>query len=112
MTPPIVGSVSTEMNIPLASRRLKRAALVLAICMRENMPSCILAPPPEPEMITRGSLLSRARAAALVIFSPTTEPILPMMKLESVAPNTIFLLWMVPVPTRAASFRPVRFCSV
>src|SRR5882672_2172237 len=38
-TPPMVGSVSTEMNGSLCAASCVSAAVVLAICMRENKPS-------------------------------------------------------------------------
>ncbi len=48
---------------------------------------------------------------ARVSFSPTTEPMLPMMKAESVTPKATRRARIMPVPTIAASFSPVRFCS-
>ena len=45
------------------------AALVLAICIRERMPSCIRAPPLAEKMM-RGSLCFWAYSTARVIFSP------------------------------------------
>ncbi|MNO02006.1 hypothetical protein D3C81_2222910 [compost metagenome] len=44
-TPPVVGWVSTEMYGCPASRSLPSAAEVLAICISENRPSCMRAPP-------------------------------------------------------------------
>src|SRR5208282_4233787 len=52
--------------------------------MRENIPSCILAPPPDPETMIRGSFCRVAASTARVSFSPTTEPMDPMMKLQRV----------------------------
>ena len=75
------------------------------------MPSCIRAPPPEPETITSGSFCRVASSMARVSFSPTTEPMLPMMKPLSVRPKTMRMPLMNPWPTTAASFRPVRSCS-
>ena len=46
-----------------------------------------------------------------VSFSPTTEPMLPMMKAESVTPKATRRPRIMPLPTTAASRRPVRFCS-
>ena len=46
-----------------------------------------------------------------VSFSPTTLPMLPMMKAESVTPKATRRARIMPVPVRAASFSPVRFCS-
>ena len=54
-TPPIVGLVSTEMNSPPAVSKRARAAETLAICISESMPSCMRAPPPEPETMISGS---------------------------------------------------------
>ena len=71
-TPAIVGFVSTDMYKNPASLCFASAAEVFAICMREIMPSYILAPPPEPETITRGSSFSVAYSVTLVTFSPTT----------------------------------------
>ena len=45
VTPPVVGSVRTEMYRSPASLWRFRAADVFAICIREVIPSCILAPP-------------------------------------------------------------------
>ena len=83
----------------------------LAICIREKIPSCIRAPPPEPETITSGSRCRVASSTARVSFSPTTEPMLPMMKLLSVTPKTMRMPRMKPWPTIAASFSPVAACS-
>ena len=46
-----------------------------------------------------------------VSFSPTTLPMLPMMKAESVTLKATRRARIMPVPVRAASFSPVRFCS-
>ncbi len=43
------------MNSPPASSKRARAAETLAICISESMPSCMRAPPPEPETIISGS---------------------------------------------------------
>ena len=52
-----------------------------------------------------------ARSMSRVSFSPTTEPMLPMMKAESVTPKATRRARIMPVPTIAASRRPVRVCS-
>ena len=75
------------MNSPPAWSKRARAAETLAICISERMPSCIRAPPPEPEMMISGSCCSVARSMVRVSFSPTTEPMLPMMNAESVTPK-------------------------
>ncbi len=56
----------------------------MIICIRDIIPSCILAPP-EQEMMIRGNFSSTALSAALATFSPTTEPMLPPMKANSMA---------------------------
>ena len=53
-TPPIVGFVRTEINSPPASWKRASAADVLAICMRERIPSCMRAPPPDPDTMMSG----------------------------------------------------------
>ena len=110
-TPPMVGWVRTLMYSPPALRKRPRAVDTLAICISEKIPSCIRAPPPEPETITSGSFWRVASSMARVSFSPTTDPMLPMMKLLSVIPRTIRMPLMNPWPTSAASFSPVRACS-
>ena len=94
VTPPVVGSVSTVMYNNPASLCLFNAAEVFAICIREVIPSCILAPPEHVKMIT-GSFSSVARSTILVIFSPTTSPILAIRKRPSIT-------------IRATSFSPIR----
>ena len=110
-TPPIVGLVSTEMNSPPAVSKRASAAETLAICISESMPSCMRAPPPEPETMISGNCCSVARSIGRVSFSPTTEPMLPMMKAESVTPKATRRPRIMPVPTTAASLSPVRSCS-
>ena len=44
-TPPVVGWVNTEMNGKPDSAMRASPAEVLAICINENSPSCIRAPP-------------------------------------------------------------------
>ncbi len=56
---------------------------VLAICINERIPSCIRAPPEADTMIS-GIFLSIERRARRAIFSPTTDPIEPPMKLKSI----------------------------
>ena len=55
-TPPVVGSVKTEINGRLVFERALTAITVLGICISERIPSCILAPPDELKII-RGKLL-------------------------------------------------------
>ena len=61
MTPPVVGSVSTEMYGRRTSSSRASAAETLAICIRLSVPS-IMRAPPEQETITSGSLRSMARS--------------------------------------------------
>ena len=82
------------------------AAAVLAICMREKIPSCIRAPPLAAK-ITRGSFRRWASSAARVIFSPTAVPMLPMRKRLSRAPKTARWPLTEPRAVTAASLRPV-----
>ena len=89
-----------------------KAALVLAICMRERIPSYMRAPPPEPDTITTGNLREVARSIARVSFSPTTDPIEPMMKLESVTPRITSFSPIFPFPVMTASFNPVASWSL
>ena len=83
VTPPVVGSVSTVRYKFPAWLWRKSAALTLAICINERMPSCILAPP-ETVYPTTGRLCWAAYSNRRAIFSPTTVPMLPIMKLGSI----------------------------
>ena len=94
VTPPVVGSVSTVMYNNPASLCLFNAAEVFAICIREVIPSCILAPPEQVKIIT-GSFSFVARSTPLAIFSPTTSPMLAIRKRPSIT-------------IRATSFSPIR----
>ena len=62
-------------------------------------------------MMISGSLSAVARSVSRVSRSPTTLPMLPMMNDESVTPTATRRARIIPVPVRAASERPVRFCS-
>ena len=62
-------------------------------------------------MMISGSFCSVACSTSRVSRSPTTLPMLPMMKAESVTPQATRRARIIPVPVRAASERPVRFCS-
>ena len=79
--------------------------------MRDSIPSCIRAPPPEALIIMRGRDSVVARSTSLASLSPTTLPMLPMIKEESVTPQATRRARIIPVPVRAASDKPVRFCS-
>ena len=52
VTPPVVGSVSTEMNGRRARSSRASAAETLAICISDSAPSIIRAPPEHEMMIT------------------------------------------------------------
>jgi hypothetical protein len=106
VTPPNVGSVRTEKYGTPASWSRATAAAVLAICMSEKIPSCILAPP-EAEQTIKGARREAARSAARAIFSPTTDPMLPPMNPNSRAPITTGTPSSRPSPTHTASARPV-----
>ena len=61
VTPPVVGSVSTEMYGSRARSSRASAALIFAICISESAPSIMRAPPEQDTMIT-GSRRSIARS--------------------------------------------------
>ena len=102
VTPPVVGSVSTLTKSWPASWWRFKAAAVLAICIRETIPSCILAPP-EQAKSTTGSFSLVARSTALVIFSPTLWPMLLIRNLASQTPITAGLPPILPQPVTMAS---------
>ena len=106
VTPPVVGSVSTEMNGRPARSRRASAAEVFAICISDSAPSIIRAPP-EHDTITTGALRSIARSIARVIFSPTTTPMLPPMNEYSIEAMTVSMPSSRPVAVTTASFMPV-----
>jgi hypothetical protein len=70
------------------------------------MPSIIRAPP-EQDTITTGCRAGMARSMARVIFSPTTTPMLPPMKLYSIAATEVSMPSMRPVAVTTASSMPV-----
>ena len=87
VTPPVVGSVRTEMNGSRARSSRASAAETFAICISDSAPSIMRAPPEHETMMTgwrRSSAISMAR----VIFSPTTTPMLPPMNVYSIAATT------------------------
>ena len=105
VTPPVVGWVITLIYRSPAASCLDIASEVLAICIRENIPSCILAPPDVVKII-RGSLFSVAYSIIRVIFSPTAEHILPIIKLLSITAVATLIELISPVPVITASFNP------
>ncbi len=62
-------------------------------------------------MMISGNRSAVARSMSRVSFSPTTAPMLPMMNAESVTPKATRRARIMPVPTIAASRKPVRACS-
>ena len=107
-TPPMVGSVSTEMNGRPFSFNRCSAALVLVICIKEFRPSCIRAPPDAATQI-KVQLSATARRTPLTKRSPTTEPIEPPMKRNSNAAMTTGRPFIFPFITTSASSSPVAF---
>src|SRR3989449_6467328 len=71
-----------EMKGTRASRNRAISTDVFAICISDNTPSCMRAPP-EAETMIKGTRFSTERRVRRAIFSPTTEPIDPPMKLKS-----------------------------
>jgi hypothetical protein len=106
VTPPVVGSVRSEMKGSRSSARRLRAAEVLAICMRERIPSCIRAPP-EAETMSRGMRFWMASSMARVIFSPTTDAMLPPRNANSKTARATGWPPIRPTPVSTASSRPV-----
>ena len=85
-TPPVVGSVRTEMYGSPASLSLPMATDVFAICIRDSMPSCMRAPP-EAEKRTSALRSAIACSQALTMRSPAPVPRLPPMKEKSITPS-------------------------
>ena len=107
-TPPMVGSVSTEMKGSPFSLKRCSDALVLVICISELSPSCILAPP-EAATQTKELPSAAARRTPCTKRSPTTEPIEPPMKRNSKAATTTGWPFRRPFMTTKASSSPVAF---
>ena len=84
------------------------AALVLAICIRLKMPSCIRAPPLAVKMMS-GRRWAAAYSTARVTFSPTPSPMLPMKKRLSITTTTAGWPSMRPTALTTASSSPVFF---
>ncbi|GIW74213.1 MAG: hypothetical protein KatS3mg103_0735 [Phycisphaerales bacterium] len=106
----MVGSASTLMNSPPAWSCRASAALVLAICIRLSVLSCIRAPP-EQLTSTNGRPRSVASSTLRVTVSPTTLPIEPIMNPRSSEHSTAWRPFTKPTPATTASARPVRRCS-
>ena len=84
--------------------------MVLGICIRLKIPSCILAPPAA-EKRTNGRFNSTARSAAVIIALPTYMPIDPPINEKSWAAATIGVLPISPSATNIASFSELFFCA-
>ena len=110
VTPPVVGSVSTVIYRSPASSCCLSAAEVFAICISDTIPSCILAPPEQVNIII-GSLSLVAFSAARVIFSPTFSPMLPIRKCESHTHITHSCPLIRHLPVTTASSSPVDFLT-
>ena len=85
-------------------------AEVFAICISES-PASIMRAPPDLEIMRKGVLVLRAWSIALEIFSPTTEPIDPPIKLKSIQAMTISRPSIFPYALRTASFRLALACD-
>ncbi len=109
-TPPVHGSARMVTNGDVASLIRSTAQLVLAICMRLRMPSCMRAPP-EVHTATSGRSSPLASSALLQSFSPTTLPMLPPMNPKSITASTQGVLSMLAIPVTMASPRPVLACA-
>ena len=103
LTPPVVGLVSTEINSPPLFLNFSITAAVFAICIRENIPSCILAPPLALK-ITRGIFFLSAYSASLATSSPTTVPMLPSRNLPSSTPTAAVTPPILIISVTIASF--------
>jgi len=101
-TPPMVGSVSTEMKGSRLCDSCVSAAEVLAICISENRPSCMRAPPLA-EKQTKAEFDSIAASTPCTKRSPTTDPIEPPMNLNSNAAATTGSALTLPPMTTSAS---------
>src|ERR1700730_18261152 len=110
VTPPVVGSVRTEINGTLASSKRARAAEILASCIRLITPSIMRAPPEAPTM-TMGTRVSVACSMARVIASPTTAPMLPPMNAYSIELTIRVRPFNLPRALITASLRPVSNCA-
>ena len=102
VTPPYVGSVNTDIYNNLASFNFLIADVVFAICIKDTIPSCILAPP-DVQKIIIGNFNSIAFSIEYVIFSPTTTPILPIKNPLSIIQITTPSPFIFPVPHPTAS---------
>ena len=96
----------TLITVPPASRRSSTAQTVFGSCISERIPSCMRAPP-EAVTETRGTLRSPALSQARTNFSPTTRPIEPPMKPNSITASSHGWSSIAARPISIASPRPV-----
>src|SRR2546430_1257024 len=96
-TPPVVGFVRIETKGIRAERSRAISTEVLAICISESTPSCMRAPP-DAETMMRGTCFSAERRVRRAIFSPTTDPIEPPMKLKSITARSMGMPSRAPEP--------------
>ena len=101
-TPPMVGSVRTEMKGSFSALSCVSTAQVFAICISESRPSCMRAPPLA-VMHTNGSFCSTQTCTPRTKRSPTTEPIEPPRKRNSNTAATSGMALMLPCMTTSAS---------
>ena len=106
VTPPVVGSVITEMYGILASSSRASPALIFAICISDTIPSIIRAPPDAATIIS-GFRVASERSTARAIVSPTTAPMLPPMNPYSIALAVTACGPSIPTAFTIASFSPV-----
>ena len=78
------------------------------LCIKDNMPSCMRAPP-EAEKMMSGSLFSIEYSIKRVTFSPTALPIDPIMKVLSKTPIAHDMDSIKALPHMKASFCWVSF---
>ena len=106
--PPNVGSVKRLIYKRPSSSSFETAQDVLAICIKLNALSCILAPPDE-VIASTGKRSSIAFSIMRVTFSPTTLPIEPPIKSKSITAVANLFPLIVAIPVITASFKPVFF---
>ena len=106
VTPPVVGSVKTEMYGTRAASRRASAAEIFANCIRLITPSIMRAPPDAETMIS-GVRVSIAFSIARVMASPTTAPMLPPMNEYSIETTITGRPFSLPRALMMASFNPV-----
>ena len=90
---------------PMSDKRVS-AAVVLAICINENSPSCMRAPP-EAVTQTKGICCSTAAFTPRTKRSPSTEPIEPPMKSNSNTAATRGIPFTVPCMATRESLSPL-----